>query len=759
MTSPVTAVRRAGICLTLMAALQPAHLAGQDGAGAVSGRVTGSAAGDTVALPHAVIEVMGANRRATTADADGYYTLSGIAEGRAQIRVLHSGHDPLELFVVVSTADTLRLDFHLSGAPVDLGEIEVEGETGSDPDRQPDDLPPGVARLETEALRTTSGIAEMGLAAAARRASGNDPTDPNALLFMRGSTTDLKLVLLDGAPIHTPFHLGGLLDPIQPRMVGRTQLFLGGAPARYNGGISHILDIETRRPSSGPARGQVSADLMGLSGVLEKGGDRASLLASGRLLHGAANALLADGPQPYGYSDGLVRGDIELGPGHLSVTAFRNHESVSLDPVLGLENQGVSLAGPDAVTNAASTDAMWSNGVLSGRYKVDLAEWNLGATVAVSDYDATLPVGDTTLTIIGGSSTKLHFALDANRRTRWGSASVGASFDDMTVRERTDQIVGPSPGLSSRSIRGRVAGGYVEANRNFGGVTLRGGLRADAFEHHNQMEFSPRASLLVPLSETALFRLAAGRFSQLSRRSDPAIPSELGIQSPGFQDEPLLGVATASHLVASIDQRLSPDLTVGLEGFVKSFNGLPDAGGDRVQASGMDLRIARSDDRYDGWLGYTLTWFWSDAGSLSNARFSGHHLLTAGLTGPVGRFLDGSVRFSYGSGLPFSSVPFGDAGLDADSPGEETPIAASGNDPVVPVPDESFLRVDFTLTGRWSLGQSNGRSVMLHPYVRVLNALDRRDSLFYYFEPWRTESPRPLAELPVLPVFGVRVTF
>ena len=77
----------------------------------------------------------------------------------------------------------------------------------------------------------------------------------------------------------------------------------------------------------------------------------------------------------------------------------------------------------------------------------------------------------------------------------------------------------------------------------------------------------------------------------------------------------------------------------------------------------------------------------------------------------------------------------------------------------MPGPDESFFRVDLVLSGSWTFGMASGRPWRLSPYIKVLNALDRRDSLFYYFEPWRPDSARPLAELPVIPVLGLRVSF
>ena len=60
--------------------------------------------------------------------------------------------------------------------------------------------------------------------------------------------------------------------------------------------------------------------------------------------------------------------------------------------------------------------------------------------------------------------------------------------------------------------------------------------------------------------------------------------------------------------------------------------------------------------------------------------------------------------------------------------------------------------------GRWSPSLS-GRTMELRPSLRILNALNRRDALFYHFEPWRNDGPQPLADLPVLPLVGLEWRF
>jgi hypothetical protein len=78
--------------------------------------------------------------------------------------------------------------------------------------------------------------------------------------------------------------------------------------------------------------------------------------------------------------------------------------------------------------------------------------------------------------------------------------------------------------------------------------------------------------------------------------------------------------------------------------------------------------------------------------------------------------------------------------------------------PIVGGLDEEFLRLDLEL--HMLLEPTvGGRQWQLRPYVRLLNALDQRDALFYTFQPWRSDVVRPLAERPLLPLVGVAISF
>ena len=64
----------------------------------------------------------------------------------------------------------------------------------------------------------------------------------------------------------------------------------------------------------------------------------------------------------------------------------------------------------------------------------------------------------------------------------------------------------------------------------------------------------------------------------------------------------------------------------------------------------------------------------------------------------------------------------------------------------------------FGIHGTFRVGRG-GRAWEIRPYLRILNALDRRDALFYAFQPWRSDELTPLAARPLVPVVGVAWRF
>jgi hypothetical protein len=333
-----------------------------------------------------------------------------------------------------------------------------------------------------------------------------------------------------------------------------------------------------------------------------------------------------------------------------------------------------------------------------------------------------------------------------------------------------------APFNSGLALEGTTLGVYGEVTRELGAsLQLRGGFRLDHFSLDDGIRMAPRLALSWLLTDNAILTLAAGRYHQLSSLSSGQVEESLsnGAVSPtntAPSSVPRLSVGTSDHLVVTLDQLLMPGLRLGIEAYMKTFSGVFQNSGPDLNASGVDLRVAREGKRASGWLGYTLTWFWaSEEGFLGgDARFSGRHLLSAGMTTRLSEETGARIRVGYGDGLPYTSVPVSSSGgwdpakdsseglqnrfeLGGDNLLNQAPSLAVG-------PDQGFLRVEGEIFAELRANMG-GRPLTLRPYLRVLNALNRRDALFYHFDPWRSAQPEPLAELPVLPLLGMEISF
>src|SRR5690606_37258596 len=129
-------------------------------------------------------------------------------------------------------------------------------------------------------------------------------------------------------------------------------------------------------------------------------------------------------------------------------------------------------------------------------------------------------------------------------------------------------------------------------------------------------------------------------------------------------------------------------------------------------------------------------WIWTVANNDRNANsFRGRHLVNAGLAGPiVGRGLF-DVRVSYGAGLPYTAIPEPEVASPVfNVVGESNTTSYAGSDGAAlsTEPNEPYVRVDAQVSRPFS-GSVRDFEFELVPYVRVINAINRRDAIFYHY--------------------------
>ena len=295
---------------------------------------------------------------------------------------------------------------------------------------------------------------------------------------------------------------------------------------------------------------------------------------------------------------------------------------------------------------------------------------------------------------------------------------------------------------------------------------MRAGLRADRFGG-TDVRLAPRGMVAWEVGPQALLTLSLGRYHQPTRGSEERVDAALADLLELTPTPGRLPVATADHIVLGLAQRFSESVRLDVQAFWKGYHGLPTARRETVRSSGADVRIVTAGDGRAAWLGYGLSWFWSSVDlSGTTSEFVGRHLLSAGVSGRLVGPLEAEARLAYGAGLPYTSIPFGGettTGVFSNtmsqvSQAASPPPTQTTGGPLVQGLDDTFLRLDLELHAVFEPTWA-GRRWRVRPYLRILNALDRRDALFYTFQPWRDEAVTPVAEQPALPLLGVAFSF
>ncbi len=419
----------------LLVALQA--IPAQSAPATIWGQVRSGSTGSPLAF--AVVEVRSGHGPLlrTETDQNGRYILRDVPSGQLLVRASHIDHAPLELDVTVGPGRTQAVNFDLEVRPLRLPGVATRAPGLETPFRDTVSVKPGdLGTAAVRALEATPGVAEMGLAEAAREVPGHEPVDPSDVLFVRGGTADLKLVMLNGAPVFAPFHVGGLINALDTDLFRSATLYVGGAPARYDGGLAYVMDMETRSGRDSGLHGDMAVDMLAAKGMVEgRLAPGASFLASARGVHGLGATPFVGDPFPYSYGDAVSRLDVDLGGGRiLSVTGFWNREAVRLD----------SLVRPDEV-------AAWGNGAGSIRLRTVMGETDGLFTLAVGDFQTTLPVGGLRVLLTEGTSRHSRAAADFGRtlgpgRLTSAPLSIGWPTDNgSALRLKTQHSIPPPP--------------------------------------------------------------------------------------------------------------------------------------------------------------------------------------------------------------------------------------------------------------------------------------------------------------------------
>ncbi len=589
-------------------------------------------------------------------------------------------------------------------------------------------------------------------------------------LMVRGSAPADTLVLVDGTFLPAAYHFGGLGSTVATEMLDRLEFYPGNFSARFGRATGGVVDMGLRQPMREGTRTTMHLGVVDGGAFTESALSRTvSVAVSGRFgwigyLLSPIVAAATGTATFFGYWDYQAQLDWRpTGRDRLRLALYGSGDSVGVADRRG-GGTGVGLGFHIAQLS-------WSR-VFSQQTNLSVAVatgWN-GLSLTSRDRDSsedTLRL-DSFPTHVRAEVTHT-FGL-RNRLYVGFDGVFGARTYTSDLRAERGRRTDPSERVrSDTDVTLAQPGVYAELDLSpVPSLRLRPGVRVDVSGTTGAAIVSPRVSVQWDAWRDGLIKLGAGYYSQPSLAERIAVAPELlvlanRVANDGDQPRP----ERAIHLGVGVEHRLSPWITLSVEGFYKSIRdaivGFPSldlliagAGVPRVDALrydgegrvvGMEVLLRhRQGERFFGWIAYTLMRAERRDGPNALWRpfeFDQTHILTAVGSFRLGRGWEVGARFRYVTGRPDPYVRSLLVGLTGTN-------VSAGDEPWLDrIPD--FHQLDLRVEKQWT--HPWGRMVF---YFEVLNVYNRINAESVTWDTDHTAAYPSGVFLPIVPNFGVR---
>jgi hypothetical protein len=750
---------RTRLCaVVVLTALAAGPVAAQTG---VLRGVVRSGSGEPVAQPSVSLPQLG---QATLADSLGRFEFRAVPAGSWRLEVRRLGYRPVALRVVVVANDTAAVAVQLVETPIELRELTAEA---ARPERRrfEEEAVTSTRSLDVRDISQVPSLAETDVLRAVQLLPGVVArNDYSVTLNVRGGDADQNLVLLDGQVVFNPFHLGGLVSTFPDDAIEGLDFLSGGFPARYGGRLSSVLDVAERSGRTDGVHGSAAVSLLATKLHLEGPipGTRGSWLLAGRRTY--ADRLVetfTSSSFPYHFRDLLGRVALPSLGGTFSLSGFASGDYFNFE-----------LTEANSGQPAETFRFDWGNRVLGATWRRPIGERGLVVQrVGGSSFFADIDVGPG---LFRFENRVRRLALSGELSWRGGAhePAVGYVFERHDIRYT---VASGDLDLQLARLDYRPVALEVFAEdqwRPRAWLLVRPGLRLTRVPVAGATLVAPRLAVKAFLDDRTAVSASGGRFHQhVHSLRDEEIP--ISLFEFWIGSDAVVPVSRADHAVLGLERWFSRGLSLTLEGYWKGMRNLvdgneredPGVSGDefvtaRGQAWGFDVFAHRTVGRLTGWIAYTygrVSRRLDATGERYTPAQDRRHTLNAvaSFRGALGA--DWTVRFGYGSPLPFTGIAgqwvhrFYDPGRNIFVGAFTEPYRTERNALRYP----AYSRLD--VSARWRFQWLGAR---WYPTLSLLNAY-ARTNVFVYFYEYDTAPPlrRGFSQFPFLPTVGLDVEF
>ncbi len=210
----------------------------------------------------------------------GFYSVT-VEKGMYQVIVSYVGYENFEQ--EVSLDKDIRLNVDLKPISINVKEVEVTSERL---DKNVYSTNMGTVKLDmAEIKKLPAFMGEVDILKTIQLLPGVKAAgDGNAGFYVRGGGPDQNLILLDEAVVYNASHLLGFFSVFNGDAISSVNLIKGGMPAQYGGRLASVLDIQMKEGNNKSYHAEgglgIISSRLTVEGPLKK--DKSSFIVSAR---------------------------------------------------------------------------------------------------------------------------------------------------------------------------------------------------------------------------------------------------------------------------------------------------------------------------------------------------------------------------------------------------------------------------------------------------------------------------------------------
>ena len=647
---------------------------------------------------------------------DGYFVISNIPVGKYEVNATMIGYGIFKQNIELFESQPVRLDIRLNEEIIQTTEVLVTAER----QKFERSMESSQISLDIREINSAPAFIEPDVFRTLQMLPGVQTTsDFSSALYVRGSTPDQNLIMLDGIAVYNPYHLGGIFSTFNTDAIKEADFHAGGFPARYGGRMGAILNVLNREGNTRKVKGSANISLISSKGLIEGPlpswrGMKGSWMISGRRTYfdTVIDALKIpigqriDGSDiyfqfPYYFYDYQVKINVDIDQDHrLTYSRFYGDDIVDFSFEETLESSGTNVN----VKSETGFGVKWpwgnhTNGLTwrwiiapdlvaktffsHSRYRFDF-ELNAQDRNTYTYTDSTIELfSDVTFRafdIIKDNTieTALTWQAAQDHTVTGGFQVKDVNFDlglDISIATQDTSL---DFSLLSLVNNTREIAFFAQDKWDFSEkLKFQFGLRSTHYNLHNNIYFDPRLSMKYHYSKDIAFKLNWGLYHQFlttaNNQDENLRLVELWLGIP--KDKP---ASVAQHIISGLEYMSPKNIFYRLEVYHKDFDNLltlkqentntvEGAESDSTtnefwdtkgNSHGIELLIKKSSGKLNGWVGYTYarTKYYTDPSGWHYPNFDRTHTLNIVGNIELSQDLEFSAGLTRSSGNPYTKI-------------------------------------------------------------------------------------------------------